>query len=473
MRKAGRASGKYFLSPVDSRFELHLGAVGCNPPVIPEVQAFGMVTAMEKILKEKLSKVNYQNPENTMRDVVNTLQQFRGLTHSIEPYTFSNGSKKNLLKVTGTIPVPYKGQNYNIPVCIWIMDTHPNNAPLCYVKPTADMVLKVSRTIDHSGKIYLPMLHFWDPRSADLLPTLVKSMISAFSTEPPVYARPKDGGAAQTQHQVSQQQSASSGFTPYPSQPYMPVPGAGNPPYPAAKPAYSNIPYPATPYRSSFPTPYPNYNAGSSSAYPPYPTGSSQLPYPAYPSYSGGPPMPPSSNTQSSGADTGTGTITEEHIRASLLSAVEDKMRRSLREQSSRARDELEILRQTESELRTGKNRLDDILARLTKEQEDLDKNISMLKDKEDELSKATERLSDQHVDPDEAVTTTAPLYKQILNSYAEEAALEDAIYYVGEALRRGVIDLDVFLKQVRALSRRQFMLRALMQKCRQKAGLK
>lgn len=44
-------------------------------------------------------------------------------------------------------------------------------------------------------------------------------------------------------------------------------------------------------------------------------------------------------------------------------------MRRSLREQSSRARDELEILRQTESELRAGKNHLDDILARLTREQ--------------------------------------------------------------------------------------------------------
>lgn len=42
----------------------------------------------------------------------------------------------------------------------------------------------------------------------------------------------------------------------------------------------------------------------------------------------------------------------------------------------------------------------------------------------------------------------------------------------MGEALRCGVIDLDVFLRQVRSLSRKQFMLRALMQKCRQKAGL-
>lgn len=60
----------------------------------------------------------------------------------------------------------------------------------------------------------------------------------------------------------------------------------------------------------------------------------------------------------------------------------------------------------------------------------------------------------------------------RLLNAFAEEAALEDAIYYMGEALRCGVIDLDVFLRQVRSLSRKQFMLRALMQKCRQKAGL-
>jgi len=60
----------------------------------------------------------------------------------------------------------------------------------------------------------------------------------------------------------------------------------------------------------------------------------------------------------------------------------------------------------------------------------------------------------------------------RILNAYAEEAALEDTIYYMGEALRRGVIDLDVFLKQVRSLSHKQFMQRALIQKCRLKAGL-
>lgn len=60
----------------------------------------------------------------------------------------------------------------------------------------------------------------------------------------------------------------------------------------------------------------------------------------------------------------------------------------------------------------------------------------------------------------------------RLLNAFAEEAATEDAIYYLGDALRNGVIDLEVFLKHVRQLSRKQFMLRALMQRCRQKAGL-
>ena len=64
------------------------------------------------------------------------------------------------------------------------------------------------------------------------------------------------------------------------------------------------------------------------------------------------------------------------------------------------------------------------------------------------------------------------PLFKQLLNSYAEEAAIEDAVYYLGEALRQNVVDCETFLKHVRKLSRRQFFLRATMNKCRQTAGL-
>lgn len=61
---------------------------------------------------------------------------------------------------------------------------------------------------------------------------------------------------------------------------------------------------------------------------------------------------------------------------------------------------------------------------------------------------------------------------RRILNTHCEDAATEDTIYYIGEALRRGVIDLDVFIKQLRALSRKRLLLRSLLEKCRLKAGL-
>ncbi len=79
------------------------------------------------------------------------------------------------------------------------------------------------------------------------------------------------------------------------------------------------------------------------------------------------------------------------------------------------------------------------------------------------------------------------------MSSFAEENAIEDTLYHLGEGLRDRKIDLDTYLKvnfssflmqienfsfylkhfqQVRRLSRQQFMLRAIMIKCRRKAGL-
>ena len=60
----------------------------------------------------------------------------------------------------------------------------------------------------------------------------------------------------------------------------------------------------------------------------------------------------------------------------------------------------------------------------------------------------------------DAAVTAAAPLYRQLMAAYAEESATEDAIYFLGEGLNRGVIDCETYLKHVRNLSRKQFLLR-------------
>ena len=110
----------------------------------------------------------------------------------------------------------------------------------------------------------------------------------------------------------------------------------------------------------------------------------------------------------------------------------------------------------------------------LDQEVAEVDRNIELLRKKDEELSSALEKMENQseNNDIDEVIIPTAPLYKQILNLYAEENAIEDTVFYLGEALRQGVIDLDVFLKHVRLLSHNQFQLRALKQKARKTAGL-
>ncbi|KAJ8952450.1 hypothetical protein NQ314_007523 [Rhamnusium bicolor] len=363
---------------------------------------------------------NYHNPDVAYREIVSVTNQYRGLHPLQDIYTFNDGTPMELVNLSGTIPVRYRGSVYNIPICIWLIDTHPKNAPICYVKPTPDMSIKVSMFVDQNGKIYLPYLHDWLPSSSDLL-GLIQVLIVTFGEQPPVFAKAKDNDM------------------PYPPNSFMPQPsGSYMAPYPP-----TSYP-PATTGFGGYP-PYPPSSNTSFPSYPSYPT-----PYPVYPNNSFGTPTPP----------VGTGTIKDEHIRESLLTAIEEKLLRRMKEQFQQNQAELDTLKRIQDELKQGKAKLDGILGRLGKEQEQ-------------ELNNAIERISNQEsIDVDDAVTTTAPLYKQLLTAFAEEAALEDAIYYMGEALRCGVIDLDVFLRQVRTLSRKQFMLRALMQKCRQKAGL-
>lgn len=380
---------------------------------------------------------HYTNQSETKKDVMRCLNQYKALDFRYEEYVFNDGTTKMLINLQGTIPVRYKGNTYHIPVCIWLLDTHPKYAPICYVKPTSDMHIKVSMYVDHNGKIYLPYLHDWNEHYSDLV-GLIQVMIVTFGEYPPVYSKPKR----------PQEQQA----TPYPAQSFMPQPPSNT--------QSSYCPYPTQQF-PQYPPP-----TGGTSGYGQPAGGTSYPPY-----------MPPSMPTASSGYNagynpSGQGTITEEHIKASLVSAVEDKLKRRVQEKVNQCQAEIQTLKRTQQELNEGQSKIKDILARLERDEVELSKSIVVLKDKEQELDRALQELEKaEGIDVDEAVITTAPLYKQLLNAYAEEAAIEDAVYFMGEALRSGVIDLEVFLKHVRQLSRKQFMLRALMQKCRQKAG--
>ena len=56
---------------------------------------------------------------------------------------------------------------------------------------------------------------------------------------------------------------------------------------------------------------------------------------------------------------------------------------------------------------------------------------------------------------------------------FSEELAMQDFIYYLNEGLSHKTVSLESYLKQIRVLSRRLFMTRALILKCRETANLR
>lgn len=408
----------------------------------------------EAYLRTSLAK--YQYPDMAKRDILSAFQTYKDLRPHMDGFVFNDGQSKQLLCLDGTIPVSYKGGTYNIPVCLWLMDTHPYNPPMAYVKPTATMQIKPGRHVDSNGRVYLPYLHEWKHPQSDLL-GLIQVLCIVFGDEPPVFSK----NSAPQRPPPPTPYSGSSTNLPYPAAGSgMPMPSVG---------AAGGYP-PSTGYRP--PTSYPNTSYPNYPGYPPttYPNQSGY-------GYTGYPPQQATA-VQSSGTTTTASTnagvsLSDEQIRLSLLSAVEDKMRRRLREIFAQSQAELDALKKTEDDLQRGKGTLEEMLQKLEREQNDVETNLALLKEKNQELESVLAKLESQEkIDVDDAVSPTAPLYKQLLQAFAEEQATEDAIYYLGEALRREVIDLDTYLKQVRELSRKQFMLGAVVKKCRQKAGL-
>ncbi|KAK3510170.1 hypothetical protein QTP70_026764 [Hemibagrus guttatus] len=429
--------------------------------------------ALNEITLRKMLSKNYKYRDLTIREITNVTDQYKDLKPLFDNYVFNDGSNRELLSLTGTVPVSFKGNVYNIPICLWLLDTYPFNPPICFVKPTSAMMIKTGKHVDANGKIYLPYLHEWKHPESDLF-GLIQVMIVVFGEEPPVFARP----TTQTAYPGFQpsgpptviywstihwSKSNSHIHQPRTCQIHRTLNLARVTLLTLGKKSLKFVSL-AHMIKSLFYNLLFNVSVRGFQGYP-YPAASS-----GYPATSGTPHYTPTT----AGGPSRDATIGEDTIRASLVSAVSDKLRWRMKEEMDRAQAELDALKRTEEDLKKGHQKLEEMVSKVDQEITDVDRNIELLKKKDEELTAALEKMEQQseNNDIDELIVPTAPLYRQILNLYAEENAIEDTIFYLGEALRRDVIDLDVFLKHVRLLSRKQFQLRALMQKARKTAGL-
>jgi len=346
------------------------------------------------------------------------------------------------------------------------------------------MAIKASQHVDTNGRVYHPFLHEWNYPRSDLA-ALLQILCGIFAAQSPVYAKSTPTPPQPSNYNRPQQP----GYPPQYPPGYPPSNQAGSLPYPVGGSA--RMPMPT---QMPMPGSSPGGTGGNRPPYPPYPShggasmGSSNPPYPVtnhstYPpntqsSFHGPASIPPTTQANQVTTEmstTSSSNLNEDDIKASLRSAVEDKIKRRTRALFEQAQIELDELNRTQHELKQGSEKLQDILQKLEREQADVDNDIKLLTQKNEEISEVVTKLeaNSDNLNIDEAVVTTAPLYNQILNLFAEENAVEDTIYYLSESLRKEAIDLELFLKHVRTLSRKQFMLRALLYKARKTAGLK
>lgn len=176
---------------------------------------------------------------------------------------------------------------------------------------------------------------------------------------------------------------------------------------------------PAPPSSASYGMPIANNTSTSGVTTPPYPT----YPFSSYPpqenpgtSFAGYPPVPGyPPNTATSQTENLTGTITEEHIRDSLISAVTDVVRSKLRERIGKTRAEIDVLKKYNSELTEGKQGVEKMIKQMKSDINELELCKRQLKSKNEQidelLQKVEKEYNKSHID--DAFGPQEPLYKQ------------------------------------------------------------
>ncbi|RTG91212.1 ESCRT-I complex subunit TSG101, partial [Schistosoma bovis] len=131
-----------------------------------------------------------------------------------------------------------------------------------------------------------------------------------------------------------------------------------------------------------------------------------------------------------------THTLNEEQLRLSVLTAVVDQVRRVQKELIYQHQDDLQAIRQTQTGLFSGGQKIQEMINKMQQEKDRVCTEMESVKRKIRDLEETSEKLrkSDSNFIIDEVFDTTAPLYRQLVVSFAEEQAIEDAIYYLGEA---------------------------------------
>ncbi|CAF0798538.1 unnamed protein product [Adineta steineri] len=390
-------------------------------------------------IDQMIQRSEYKNRDLVRRDIIQVLQSPQcNLILNLIPYYTNERIYREYLCLTGTVVCQYKANKYNIPIEINIHQNHPSQSPTAKVKPTSNMYISTTNPdVQPDGTIINHYLRSWRHPHSDLC-SLINSFSQSFSQLPPVYS------SSTPVNQPTPYSTNTSQSTPYPSITSQPTP------YP------TNISQP-TPYSTSInqPLPYPtNINQST-----PYPTDTSFMPMPM--------PIPMMTNSHRHVAQTNESQNSGDVYHESLKSAVVNKISNRYKEITETKQNEISSLEKIQEDLNNGEQKIQSLINQIQQQQILIKNYLTTLTNKTNEISQKPLQKSESAI-KDDAIIISKPISKQLLQCYVEDHAIDDLLYYLSDGLKRGSIPLDIYLKHVMKLSRKQFTIRATMIKCRE-----
>jgi len=361
-------------------------------------------------LEEVLSQLppRYSDKRRLRNDVAALLRQCQTLQPVVGTFS-GNGRQVCLFYLHGVLPINYNGAAYNIPVTIYFDDHYPRGPPRCFVTPSKGMALKPQHSmVDSGGMVYLPYLSNWNQHSS--LTELTGLITSAFSSAPPVYATAQ--APAQQPDAASAMWSAMAGFF-----------GGGQPPnQPQGQP--SGRPQMAQPVAAAQQT-------------------QSQQPVATVTAV----PVP---------------TNCKEQLALEVTQALRDRWRFVVEPLVEDLNQQKKLHGDLEKAVQVVREDLQELKLEADRSME----HEAGLREAEGRLSAFVEANTGREMDPDTLRDEADPDTRQVLDCLSEECALEEFLAAVDEMLTERKITTEDFLREIRDVSRRQFMCRQLRQKC-------
>ncbi|KAI4717787.1 UEV-domain-containing protein [Aureobasidium sp. EXF-10727] len=134
----------------------------------------------------------YHDAQRAYSDSVAALSAYPSLSPRTDVYTYNTGQPALLLRLSGTLPVNFRGTVYRFPVTIWLPHAYPTDPEgiMVFVISGEAMAIRPGQHVGVDGRVYHPYLRDWSMNQRSNIIDFLRLLQDVFAREPPVVARP-------------------------------------------------------------------------------------------------------------------------------------------------------------------------------------------------------------------------------------------------------------------------------------------